>query len=300
MGGEGMMYYRRKILLALLDLFGGHSGKTDLQKLLFIVSKKQENPSYEFVPYKFGAYSFQLQQDLNTLTKYGFVAETDKGWNLEKSDYSIRNLSKSDKEILEEVKKDFKDQLGEKLIRYTYIHFPFYAIYSEIALKILSRKEMALVEQEKTNSISDCLATIGYEGRTIEKYVEILIRNGIRVLCDIRKNPLSMKFGFSKKQLSNILKMSNIEYVHIPGLGIESEQRKSLHSKSDYNELFEHYKKTTLKENTSDLDLLVQIYREKKRIALTCFEADINSCHRKHTSEKLHKILEINSPVVHL
>jgi len=45
------------------------------------------------------------------------------------------------------------------------------------------------------------LFTIGYEGISLEEYFNRLIKNDVKVLVDVRNNPLSMKFGFSKTQL---------------------------------------------------------------------------------------------------
>jgi hypothetical protein len=72
------MFYRRKILLALIEAFGGQLQSTDLQKLLFALSVKQQNPSYHFVPYKFGCFSFQAVADKSALTKTGYLNNTDK------------------------------------------------------------------------------------------------------------------------------------------------------------------------------------------------------------------------------
>ena len=34
------------------------------------------------------------------------------------------------------------------------------------------------------------LPTIGYEGRSIDEYLNLLIKNNIKLLCDVRKNPI--------------------------------------------------------------------------------------------------------------
>jgi len=44
------MFYRRKIILALLQMVGGSLDKIRLQKLLFLLTLKQAKPAYEFVP----------------------------------------------------------------------------------------------------------------------------------------------------------------------------------------------------------------------------------------------------------
>src|SRR5690554_2591380 len=74
------MYYRRKLVLALLQAFDGKLEKLSLQKLLFLLTRYQERKSYDFVPYKYGCFSFQANADLNTLTKYELVTQDDKSW----------------------------------------------------------------------------------------------------------------------------------------------------------------------------------------------------------------------------
>jgi uncharacterized protein YwgA len=78
------MYYRRKIILSLIQVFEGELEKIQLQKLLFLFTRLQkEKKAYDFVPYKFGCYSFQANSDLSTLKKYGIVSETNKSWKKE-------------------------------------------------------------------------------------------------------------------------------------------------------------------------------------------------------------------------
>ena len=107
-----------------------------------------------------------------------------------------------------------------------------------------------------------------------------LIINDIQLLCDVRKNSKSMKYGFSKNQLKNACQSSGIKYIHIPQLGIDSQHRQELHSMSDYNKLFKKYENTTLKENKEYLDYLFELVTEFKRVAITCFEKEICMCHR--------------------
>ena len=53
------LFARQRQLLALLDAVGGRAGNLDFQKLLFLYCQEPEAAgAYEFVPYKFGAFSF--------------------------------------------------------------------------------------------------------------------------------------------------------------------------------------------------------------------------------------------------
>jgi uncharacterized protein (DUF488 family) len=137
------------------------------------------------------------------------------------------------------------------------------------------------------------LFTIGYEGISIEKYLNTLIQNDIRVLCDVRNNPLSRKFGFSKSNLQHYLKNINIEYIHISELGIISEKRQNLETDADYTHLFKSYEKS-LASKQEFLEKVYQLLSSKKRIALTCFEHDPLHCHRHVISKQIAEIYNIN------
>ena len=59
-----MLFERQRLLLTLLDAVGEPVGNTDFQKLLFLYTQECETrPSYDFVPYKFGAFSFTSYAD---------------------------------------------------------------------------------------------------------------------------------------------------------------------------------------------------------------------------------------------
>lgn len=294
------MYYRRKVLLALLENSGGRLSKTDLQKLLFLFTILQEEPVYDFLPFKYGCYSPQATQDLKTMVKYDMVEEQETGWVLKtKTNYS-RELKNNDQKELLNFTHQFRNLRGTNLVRYVYKEYPFFAIKSEIKDDILTKNELKKVEKSTPHKEEPCLFTIGYEGKSVEKYITQLIHEDVKVLCDIRKNPLSMKFGFSKNQLKGILEAVGIEYLPVSGLGIESADRKELKTPADYEKLFLVYENTTLVTNQKDLNLLANTLASKKRIALTCFEADHHSCHRSRTANALLPILPKNTNLVHL
>jgi len=294
------MYYRRKIILALLKNSGGQLTKIDLQKLLFLFTNLQEKPAYDFLPFKYGCYSPLATQDLKTMVKYGMIEEQETIWALKTQTNYFCELNKNDQKELLNFTDQFKNLRGNHLVRHVYKEFPFFAIKSEIKNKILSTSELKKVEKSTPHKEEPCLFTIGYEGKSIEKYVTQLIHEDVKVLCDIRKNPLSMKFGFSKNQLKGILEAVGIEYLQVSGLGIESADRKELKTHADYEKLFQVYEKTTLVTNQKDLNLLANTLAAKKRIALTCFEADHQSCHRSRTANALLPFLPKNINLIHL
>ncbi len=296
------MYYRRKILLSFLDLFGQPLSNTQLHKYLFLITRDQKKPSFDFVPYKYGCYSFQLNSDLNTMTKYEQVLNEEKKWKkIDSKDYFLE-LKKEDQYILKAVKNKFGNFDLNNLIRHTYLKFPFYAINSSILEKILSNSEKRQItaQKEKLRKINQSLFTIGYEGVSLEHYLKKLIINDVNLLCDVRKNPVSMKNGFSKNQLKNACAKLNIDYIHIPDLGIVSSKRKELKTISDYKILFDDYEKNILENSKSNLEELKTLIAKYNRIALTCFEATSCMCHRGRITDFLQKDKTFDIPIMHL
>lgn len=288
------MYYRRKILFAILEAFGGTLSHTKLQKVLFLVTRKQNEKSFDFVPYKFGSFSFQANQDLNTLSKKGLIASrTSKNsseWVIQEDDNYFQSIKKEDQAAIKQTVKEVEGLSQKELVKYTYQKYPYFAINSHIAGELLSSEELDKVEAQRRTMEDLAFFTIGYEGISLEKYLNKLIINNVRLLCDVRKNPLSMKYGFSKNQLKNACESIGISYIHIPELGIVSEKRTDLKTINDYEKLFDEYEKTTLIENKDQLEEILNLTHKYKRIAITCFEKEPCMCHRSRVAKSLHKL----------
>lgn len=299
-----MMYYRRKVLFSILEVFGEKLSRTQMQKLVFVFTQWQEKKAFDFVPYRFGCYSFQLNKDLQALSKRGFINEEKLNgysyWHkLDNTEYS-KQLKTKDRELLPRLKRKFGNVDQDELIRYTYIHYPYYAINSVIAEKYLNEQQYSHVLLQKVSFQEKRLFTIGYEGISLEKYLNKLLVNGVHLLCDVRKNSFSMKYGFSKSQLSYACEQVGIKFLHIPELGIESVKRKELKTSEDYSKLFEEYQNTTLVSNQSYLLKLAELFNNYDRIAITCFEASHEMCHRGCIAKNLEKRSNWEVPISHL
>lgn len=294
------MYYRRKVILSLLQQFGGSLTKLDFQKLLFLFTRKQSVSCFDFVPYKFGCFSWQAQQDLSTMIKYNQIEDANLNWKaIYKVNY-INELSMKDRINLVQIYNKFKDIKGDSLIKYVYENYPYYAINSEIASRILDYSHYRIVEKQKPKINEYCLFSIGYEGKTVEQYTNQLINEDIKILIDIRKNPLSMKYGFSKNQLKNIIEGVGISYIHIPELGIDSDKRKELNSDEDYKKLFEEYESETLPIKDNEIKFVYNKFKISRRIALTCFEKDYKSCHRSRTINAIRMLFDKPYEIKHI
>jgi uncharacterized protein (DUF488 family) len=285
-----MMYYRRKILLALLQKLGGNVPATDFQKLLFLFSNKQKVPSFEFVPYYYGCFSFQSYADKRALTHYGMLAEDENRWVIKDPGNYTEMLTKEDNIVLKEVIAEHGEVRGEKLMRYVYLQFPYFAINSRAKKNLLSKNEWDKIEAQKPVARHQCFFTIGYEGRSIDGYLNELVKHGIKTLFDVRKNAFSMKYGFSKAQLKDSIEKLGMEYCHIPELGIDSSDRKELHSQADYDRLFEDYERNVLPKQSRSLHTIAERIKKSEQIALTCFEKDPAQCHRTRIANAIQKM----------
>lgn len=293
------MYYRRKIMLALIEAFGGSMDSTDFEKLLFLYCRKSGQNFYDFFPYKFGCFSFVSYQDKRVLSMNGVLSDSEKFMLAPGLRGFVEKLKPQDKEALTCLK-DEMSLRGEALVRKVYREYPYYASRSEILDKILSKADQAKVIEQINTESAPCLFTLGYEGITIDAYIDKLIAHNIALVADVRKNPLSMKYGFSKTKFKNYLEKAGIAYEHIPALGIDSELRKNLDSQKDYAELFELYRNEILPRQDASIETLKLLLKRHKRIALTCFEAHHASCHRHKITELLEKDESVTAPIRHI
>lgn len=294
------MFYRRKIVLALLQGFGGELSKISFHKLLFLFTIKQQKPDYDFVPYKYGCYSFSANADLTAMAKHGQISEDIN--SIKKTDKTnyVNTLNANDKDILLRIVNNFKDKSSDYLIKLTYTNYKYYAINSIIAEQSVSSSIYQEIVDSKPNNQESTLYTIGYEGISLESYLNKLIKNNIKLLIDVRCNALSMKFGFSKKQLSSFCNLVNISYIHIPEVGIKSDQRQELNNQSDYDSLFKKYTIETLSKTHEQQEQILNLLHKNKRVALTCFEANVCQCHRKHLAESITKLPNWDSQLKHI
>lgn len=120
------------------------------------------------------------------------------------------------------------------------------------------------------------LVTIGYEGRTIDELVDVLVRAGVETVADVRQNPVSRKSGFSKRQLASRLEDVGISYVHEKTLGNPGENREGFRrGESEARRRFvEHLG------DASDALSRITDLMDTSSVALLCYERSHSQCHR--------------------
>ena len=292
-----MINYRQKALIGLLSAFGGHLPSTDFQKYLFLFTREfEQEPSFEFVPYRFGSFSFQSYADKRRLVEIGALADAE-DWQLQQG-FSTEGLF--DEAAFSRCYAKYSHLHGTKLLQDVYRRYPYYAIKSECAAKIMNDQEMSAITAARPAAAAACFFTIGYEGSSLEGYLNRLIKNNVKTLVDVRRNPLSRKYGFSKKTLSDIVRKLGMGYVHIPELGIASERRQELNTQADYDRLFNSYERQELKQNGKALQDLFNLFLKDKRVAITCFEANVCMCHRGRVAKAMSAFLDWKYDIQHI
>ncbi len=270
------MFYRRILLLGVLESYGGSILHNKLQKVLFLVTRKQGVPSFDFVPLEDGYFSFQANHDLAALSKQGLVID-DSGakWTLAKDQSFLDDLKEEDQLAIEQIQCEMAEFSETELNRYISERYPDLTKDSQ---------------RQKQPSEERAFFTIGYEGISLETYLNKLISSEVRLLCDVRSNPFSRKYGFSKGQLQKACKSVGIKYHHMPELGIDAAQRSDVKTKDDYNRLFDEFEKVTLPKRNRYLIELCKLVEEYGRVAITCFEKEPNECHRSRVAIALRKL----------
>ncbi len=147
----------------------------------------------------------------------------------------------------------------------------------------------------RTNGQSHRVYSIGYQGRSIDEFIDILEKNKIKVLIDTRKSGFSRKPYFSRHVLKKMVEKRGIEFVSLPDVGAPKEFREYLKETENLSVFFKMYKKHIVQNNLFN-KLTDHINGE--RTCLMCFEKNPYECHRLILSEMLTDNINVN--VTHL
>lgn len=150
--------------------------------------------------------------------------------------------------------------------------------------------------QQKNGAMARQLQTFGYEGLTIQAFIERLKRAGTEVVVDVRANPLSRKHGFSKRSFAAYLEKAGIQYVHSVGVGCPKLVRDRYKEDGDWAAYTAGFMKY-LRGRTEDVAELAAI-ATNATTCLVCFEEDHERCHRKFVADAVAAVSGLN--VVHL
>jgi len=128
--------------------------------------------------------------------------------------------------------------------------------------------------------VSPKLFTLGYQRRSQDEFVGLLVDANVDVLIDVRETAWSHKPGFSKRGLCSALNARGIAYVHAAFAGNPKQLRRDAKSHADCLQRFEEYLDTN--------DVIIEMFDELvgrlldagKRVCVTCYERHPDDCHR--------------------
>ena len=142
------------------------------------------------------------------------------------------------------------------------------------------------------------LATIGYEGATVERVLDALRGGGVDLLVDVRAVASSRRPGFSKTRLAEHLAGAGVGYLHLRALGTPAEGRAAARAgrHDEMKGVFREHLATP--DAHAALASLADLVGEGRRVALLCYEADPAHCHRSLVADALGALLPVE--VLHL
>ncbi|MCH8841697.1 MAG: DUF488 domain-containing protein [SAR324 cluster bacterium] len=268
-------------------------------KLVFLLRREtvlEKDPSfYDFVPYKYGPFSFSLYRELDSLRQYGYVtSEKDRislcNRNLELTKEKTRELPAKVRNAVEFILGRYGKLEQDALVRSVYRRYPWFALNSE-----LPERRLASVKRPKKASLA--VYTAGYEGRSVDAFFNDLMQRGLRAVVDVRSNPISRKYGFGGARFAELCNKVGFQYHHLPSLGIPSTARAGLGSFDSYQLLLTQYEQVMLPERSTDLEEVGTLMLQQPSV-LVCFERDASFCHRSRLAGAVANAIGLD--VVHL
>ncbi len=142
--------------------------------------------------------------------------------------------------------------------------------------------------------------TIGFTQKSAETFFELIKKNEIELLIDIRLNNVSQLAGFAKgKDLEYFLKtICNCNYVHDVAFAPTKELLDGYRAKKISWQAYEDYFPQIMSGRKIE-DRFERLYAKNKRICLLCTEPVPDKCHRRLVSEYLRdKIGDID--IIHI
>lgn len=137
------------------------------------------------------------------------------------------------------------------------------------------------------------IATIGYEGTTVDRFLAALRGAGVDLLVDVRAVASSRRPGFSKTRLAENVRSIGVDYLHLRGLGTPAEGRAAARAgrHAEMHAVFAEHLAT--EQAQTELHALAELVQGGRRVCLLCFEADPAHCHRTLVAQALDGLVPV-------
>ena len=274
------MLTRQKIILALIDLAGGRAERLQLVKWAFLFGEEYAQPNigafYQFVPYKYGPYSFLLWHELTTLARDGVISfGPENQIVLALASAEHRELAPKYHVCTQRFWSDYGELQLDELLNAVYLRYPWFASNSVLRPRRACGRPAV-----------PAIYTAGYGGGHVDGFLNHLLRKGIRRVVDVRHNPCSRHYGFHGHTLSRLCGSVGIGYEHFPELGVPPLWRQDLTSPEAVDRVLARYADERLLGQDALLRRLAGLFRTVPSV-LICQEADPKQCHRSRLVEEL-------------
>lgn len=289
--GASRMLNRQRALLAMLDEAGGTASRLELMKWSFVLHAEMPSRGgpafYQFVPYRFGPYSFCIYKEVSALSREGLVTEAgDRAWRIRPAGRGIaRSLNGEVRRDITKTVSRFSRRNVNGMLEYVYDRYPWFTLNSDHGSRV------------KRPRAKPAIFTAGYEGVLVDGLLNGFLEAGIQRVIDVRSNPVSRRYGFHKSTLARLCGYVGLDYVHCPELGIRSDKRRGLDTPADYAALLADYESSTLPARADSVDKVASMMRDTPS-ALVCMEADHRLCHRSRLARAVSEAADL--PVTHL
>jgi uncharacterized protein (DUF488 family) len=140
--------------------------------------------------------------------------------------------------------------------------------------------------------------TIGYQGHSIDTFLDVVLAHGIAQIIDVRQLPFSRKPDFSKKRFAAHLAEAGIAYSHLVALGTPKQLRDEVRRTHDYAAFFAAMEALVAAQPEALAAALDGVRAQPS--ALLCFEANVAECHRLVVAQALERLAPGECTAVHL
>jgi len=138
--------------------------------------------------------------------------------------------------------------------------------------------------------------TIGFTKKSLEEFINLLKKNGVQKVIDIRLNPSSQLSGFAiQRDLEYTLKREGIGYEHVLDLAPDENILKKYRENKNWEDYEKSFKELMKRRNAKEI--LKRLLSEGKTLCLLCSEKKADKCHRRLVAELLK---EEGVEIVHL
>jgi len=248
----------------------------DFQRLLFDYSRRCRergvDPPYDFVAREYGPRSYTAAADRDRLARHGLL--TSGVWRLTQEGHRLAGKLENRDVAVFAARPGRRNDASEA------------GVENQTSV---GDHDPGEAPEDNGSPNGGLLATIGYERRSYEAYFNQLLGVGISRLCDVRRNPFSRKWGFSKRLLSHGCEELGIRYEPFPELGIAFSHRAGLSDRASYNRLFARYEASTLPRCRDAVARIAGWIDAGERVAITCYERDSRDCHRSRLATAIVK-----------